>query len=363
MPLYMDFHKIENITLDNVLTDHTADESIQDKYGVKYHQFWVNQKEGTVFCLVEGPDAKTCELVHQLAHGNLACAMTEVEGGAFKLFMGDKFEVDHGLTRSEDGEIDDGYRTVLVASVRGITAAKNSNDVQRLQIPTWAKEKVYENIKANRGRTKKSEAGDTFIGVFNEAEDAIKCAEEIQQALQNTPDEPKVIFKIGISADQPVTREGEFFSKAIRLGHRLCTTANDNQILVSALASKLCSGLKTSAHIRFLDTPEEEFVFGLLTITDNKLAQEDFNVASICKDIGISRPQLYRKITSLTGRAPNDFLRDLRLEKSLTLLKERTKNVSQIALEVGYSNPSYFSKCFAEKFGCMPSEVLASTNR
>jgi len=363
MPLYMDFHKIENITVDDVLNAHMADESIQEKYGVKYHQFWVNQKEGSVFCLVEGPDAKTCELVHQLAHGNLACAMTEVEQNHFRLFMGDKLVVDHGLTRSENGEIDDGYRSVLVASIRGITTAKSSGDFHRLQIPSWAKEKVVENIKANRGRTRKWDVDDTVIGVFTDAEDAIKCAEKIQKELQNGPDEPKVIFKIGISADQPVTRDGEFFSKAIRLSHRLCTTANDNQILVSALVAKLCDGVKVSSHVRFLDIREEEFVFGLLAITDSKLAEENFNVASICKDIGISRPQLYRKITALTGRAPNDFLKDLRLEKSLTLLKQRTKNVSQVALEVGYSNPSYFSKCFSEKFGCMPSDVLASSSR
>jgi AraC-like DNA-binding protein len=359
----MDFHKIDNISIDDVLNDHMADESIQEQYGVKYHQFWVNQKEGTVFCLVEGPDAKTCEHVHQLAHGNLACAMTEVESGTFKLFMGDKFVVDRGLTRAESGEIDDGYRSVLVTSIRGITTAKSPGDLRRFQIPLWTREKVTDNIRANRGRTKQSESDDTFIGVFNQVEDAIKCGRKIQEALLSNTNDPKVVFKIGISADQPVTSDGEFFSKAIRLSNRLCTAANDNQILVSALASKLSNGEKTSDHIRFLDRPEEEFVFDLLTIADNKLAEEHFNVASICKDIGISRPQLYRKITSLTGRAPNDFLRDLRLEKSLALLKQRTKNISQVALEVGYSNPSYFSKCFSEKFGCMPSEVLASTNR
>lgn len=359
----MDFHKIENVTIDDILNDHMADERIQAQFGVKYHQFWVNQKEGTVFCLVEGPDAATCEHVHRLAHGNLACAMTEVEAANLTLFMGDKLVVDQGLTRSEDGEIDDGNRCVLVASIRGFTTAKNPSDFQRFQMPVWAKENVAKNIKAHHGRTKRSEIDDTFIGVFNEVEDAVTCAEKIQKELLSSKEEPQVVFKIGISADQPVTRDGEFFSKAIRLSHRLCTTANDNQILVSALASKLCRGVKTSGQIRFLDIPEEEFVFGLLTITDNKLAQEDFNVASICKDIGISRPQLYRKITSLTGRAPNDFLRDLRLEKSLALLKQRTKNISQVALEVGYSNPSYFSKCFAEKFGCMPSEVLAASSR
>lgn len=363
MPLYMDFHKIENITIDGVLTAHMADESIQEKYGVKYHQFWINQKEGTVFCLVEGPDAKTCELVHQLAHGNLACAMTEVEASNFKLFMGDKFVVEQGLTRLEDGEVDDGYRCVLVASIRGITSAKNPGDFQRLQIPIWAKEKVAKNIRTYRGRTKKWDADDTIIGVFNEAEDAIACAEKIQEELQGSPDEPKVVFKIGISADQPVTHDGEFFSKAIRLSHRLCTAAQDNQILVSALAGKRCHHVKSSIQTKFLDATEEEFVFGFLTITDDKLAEENFNLTSICKDIGVSRPQLYRRITSLTGRAPNDFLRDLRLEKSLALLKQRTKNISQIALEVGYSNPSYFSKCFAEKFGCTPSEVLASSSR
>jgi AraC-like DNA-binding protein len=358
----MDFHKFGNLTIDEVQTAHVADESIQEQYGVKYHQFWVNQTEGSVFCLVEGPDAQTCELVHQLAHGNLPCAMTEVEPGNFKFFMGDKLKVDHGMTRSENGDIDDGYRCVLVASVRGTTTPNKSGDLHGLQIPMSIREKVIENIKGNHGRTKKWETDDLFIGVFNDAEDAIKCAERIREELSGG-NERQVIFKIGISADQPVTHDGEFFSKAIRLGQRLCAAANDNQILVSALASKLSIALKTSSQVRFLDMPEEEFVYGLLEITDRKLAQENFNVASICKDIGISRPQLYRKITALTGKAPNDFLRDLRLEKSLALLKQRTRNISQVALEVGYSNPSYFSKCFAEKFGCLPSEVITSPNR
>src|SRR5690606_36959133 len=171
---------------------------------------------------------------------------------------------------------------------------------------------------------------------------------------------PDVVYRIGISADQPLDHDGKFFSKAIRIGQRLCSTAHDNQILVSALAGRLAASRNSSDHIRFLDPSQEEFVFDLLDITDNSLARGDFNVACICKDIGISRPQLYRRMTSFTGRAPNDFLRDLRLDRALSLLRQRTKSISQVALEVGYSNPSYFSKCFAEKFGCLPSEVLTA---
>jgi AraC-like DNA-binding protein len=288
--------------------------------------------------------------------------MTEVEPGSFTLFMGDKLKVDHGLTHSEDGEVDDGYRCVLVVSIRALMTNGNAGDFQRLQIPRWAKERVTEKIHASRGRAKKWDGDDTLIGVFNEAEDAVRCAEKIQRELQSVNESP-VSFKISITADQPVTRNGEFFSRAVRFGNRLCAIADNNQILVSALASKLTPSRKASDHVRFLDIPEEEFILALLDVTDNKLAEENFNVASICKDVGISRPQLYRKITSLTGRAPNDFLRDLRLEKSLTLLRQRTKNISQIAMEVGYSNPSYFAKCFAEKFGCMPSEVFAASGR
>jgi len=48
------------------------------------------------------------------------------------------------------------------------------------------------------------------------------------------------------------------------------------------------------------------------------------------------------------------------MEKALTLLKHKAGNIAQVALEVGYNNPSYFAKCFSEKFGCMPSEISAN---
>ena len=56
----------------------TADKAVQDKYGVKYHQFWFNEDTGMVFCLAEGPDMETVEKVHQTAHGNLPCNMVEI---------------------------------------------------------------------------------------------------------------------------------------------------------------------------------------------------------------------------------------------------------------------------------------------
>ncbi|HKI88702.1 MAG TPA: DUF4242 domain-containing protein, partial [Draconibacterium sp.] len=79
MPLYMDFHIIPDVTIEDVKSAHMADEEVQHKYGVKYHQFWVNEEAGTVFCLMEGPDKEACTATHQEAHGNVACKIEEVE--------------------------------------------------------------------------------------------------------------------------------------------------------------------------------------------------------------------------------------------------------------------------------------------
>ncbi|HTF19285.1 MAG TPA: nickel-binding protein [Chryseolinea sp.] len=360
MPLFMDFHKIPNISLDDVVNAHMADVAIQEQYGVKYLQFWVNQRDGAVFCLTEGPDAKTCEMVHQMAHGNLACAITEVDPGTYKVFMGENHKLELGLVKNGDDSLDMGYRSILSTTIRSLAGSAHSSDLQSLEIPPGAKQRVLDSVRKHNGREVKWPADDSIIAVFHDATDAVKCGHQIQSMLLPDPLHPKLVFKIGISCDQPVTEDGEFFTRAIKLARRLIQTAQDNQILISSLVKELChEGLDSSFPIKTLNSADELFVSELLDYAEQNLSNNNYNIESLCKDIGISRPQLYRKVTSLTGRAPNDFLRDIRMEKAVTLLKRRVGNISEVALEVGYNNPSYFSKCFADKFGCMPSEVAA----
>jgi hypothetical protein len=97
MPLFMDYHIVSDISIDAVKRGHMADRSVQDKHGVKYIQFWVNQEAGTIFCLIEAPDKESCEAVHQEAHGNIACNIVKVESGFYKLVMGESPKVDHGI--------------------------------------------------------------------------------------------------------------------------------------------------------------------------------------------------------------------------------------------------------------------------
>ena len=72
----------------------------------------------------------------------------------------------------------------------------------------------------------------------------------------------------------------------------------------------------------------------------------------------MSKSQLYRKVTSLTGFSPNDLLNEYRLEKAKELLTKKKHNVSEVAFVTGFSSPSYFTKCFKNKFGLLPLAYL-----
>ena len=71
----------------------------------------------------------------------------------------------------------------------------------------------------------------------------------------------------------------------------------------------------------------------------------------------MSRSSLYRKLKSLTNESVNDFIRSVRLKKSLELLKQKQLNISQVAYEVGFNSLSYFTSSFKKHFGFSPSDV------
>jgi hypothetical protein len=82
MPLYMDHHKkVEGLTAEAVAGAHAEDLKIQASHGVDYKQYWFNEENGEVYCLVEAPSAEAAERVHREAHGLVADRITEVREG------------------------------------------------------------------------------------------------------------------------------------------------------------------------------------------------------------------------------------------------------------------------------------------
>ena len=110
------------------------------------------------------------------------------------------------------------------------------------------------------------------------------------------------------------------------------------------------------------DTPvtvpnEDVFISRFKKIVEQRLHDSDLSVEDLATDMGLSRVQLYRKVKALTGSTPVDLLRKARLARAQILLQESSLSVSEIAYEVGFASPSYFSKCYKDEFGIVPGEV------
>jgi AraC-like DNA-binding protein len=365
MPLFMDYHKGLSGSVEDVKKAHMADEAVQSKYGVIYHQFWINEQDGTVFCLMEGPDKESCAAVHREAHGGVACSIVEVSTGIYKLLMGDGHLVEQGHVRHGDGTPDPGTRNILVVDIQ--SAAKvNGHSEHRLLKRGHPRELALSFLTRFNGRQLDWHEDDALLAVFDSPLQAITCAVKLQEELlrrenEEDSDDWSICFKMGLSAGQPITEAGDLFSDAIRLGRRLCSVANPSELLIAPLVHQKCQPgdlIANKKHVRTLSVREQDFISSLFAISEEKLADEFFTIDSLSKNIGMSRPQLYRKTVSLTGKSPNDFIRDLRMDKALTLLRKKAGNISEIALEVGYSNPSYFARCFQMRYGCTPSRYV-----
>ena len=103
---------------------------------------------------------------------------------------------------------------------------------------------------------------------------------------------------------------------------------------------------------------DKNFVEKFKSLLDAKLGDSNLNVEDLGKDMGLSRVQLYRKIKSLTNFSPNELLRIARLKKAASLLASSDMTVAEIGYEVGFSSPSYFTKCYKEQFGESPTDFL-----
>lgn len=107
-----------------------------------------------------------------------------------------------------------------------------------------------------------------------------------------------------------------------------------------------------------LNETDKGFVEKLRKEIEKQLSNPDTNVEDLGAALGFSRVQLYRKTKALTGYAPNELLRIARLKKAASLLAATEKSIAEVTYEVGFSSPSYFTRCYKEFFGESPTDYL-----
>ncbi|MEM9528895.1 MAG: ATP-binding protein [Bacteroidota bacterium] len=115
----------------------------------------------------------------------------------------------------------------------------------------------------------------------------------------------------------------------------------------------LTTDLPTSA----TEDYEERFINDLRQLLEDELSNPQLKAEDIARQLGMSRSNLYLKLSAITGMSFNVYLRTLRLQRAQHLLKNTSLNVSEIAYEVGFNDPKYFSRQFAQTFGVAPSKM------
>jgi signal transduction histidine kinase/ligand-binding sensor domain-containing protein/DNA-binding response OmpR family regulator len=105
-----------------------------------------------------------------------------------------------------------------------------------------------------------------------------------------------------------------------------------------------------------LNKADHEFLNKSLEFIENNLDKTNFGTEQLAKELFVSRTQLHRKMLTITGQAPGEFIRIIKLKRAAKLLLEGKLSVTQVAYEIGFSSPAQFTRAFAKQFNCVPSE-------
>lgn len=109
-----------------------------------------------------------------------------------------------------------------------------------------------------------------------------------------------------------------------------------------------------------INSLDEEFIQKALRYVEKNMDNTEYSIENLSSDVGLHRSHLYRKLQSITGQTPIDFMRTIRLKRAAQLLKDSRYNISEIAYMVGFNTIKYFNKYFKEEFGMTPTQYRNS---
>jgi len=358
MPIYLDRHDTpDEITPEHVAEMHQADLKVQDEFGCRGFTYWFDDKRKSGFCLIEAPNKEALINMHDHAHGAVPHQIIEVEESMVEAFLG-RLEDPEKAKNEKLNIIDEpAFRTLLYCQFQPIVLAnKNGYNVSKNDIQTICKELIDQ----HDGRLVQQK-NNSLLFSFLSVSRALDCAIAISEKLEFEYDQ-KSPLKIALNCGLPITENKEnIFEDTISLACRMCEQIN-GEIIASSEVIELYElenptyKLKKE-NIRVLSSSDQEFLICLMDFVERSWDKADFMVGEFAQHLGLSKSQFYRKLKKLTEESPNTFIKKYRLEKALHLLEKGKNTIAEIAFDTGFNSPSYFSKCFQENFGILPSSI------
>jgi AraC-like DNA-binding protein len=368
----MDRHNVPGLTSRDAAEAHLKDLEIQDDYGCTCITYWVDEERGNVFCLINSPNKQVLKEMHNRAHGLIPHDIIEVDSNVVKSFLG-RIQ-DPEPSNLNDLSVptiinDPAFRVLLVVDLKDrilFDCLYGKSDAGQLIKKFNAL--VQQSVQHYLGSI--SESHTEYLACFGSVTNAVDCALHIRNSIQfqNTCyNLPKVELKIGLCEGLPVAGHKNLFGNAIKEAKRLSFISEGNKIYLTSVIKEQYKGnapqVFNSAHtVRTLTPDEDIFLDRLMEVFNNSLFEQGSNMEKFSNLLGVSASKLYRNTIQLTGLSPNDFLSEIRLITALQMMLKQNKNISETSDELGFTNPSYFTKCFKKRFNVLPADFLKSMN-
>jgi len=242
----MDVHDLQGATEAQVAQAHAADLKEQEKYGVHYIQYWVNESHGKSFCLIDAPSSQAAQLVHREAHQQMAERIIEVQPEMVDAFLGGGEAAPSGAMLRPGAAVnerDSAIRTIFFTDIVGSTDEARGDDAGMALLNVH--DTIVRDALASADGREVKHTGDGIMASFVSAAAAVRCAADILRGLATHREEHAehpLKVRIGIAAGEPVERQHDLFGATVQLASRLCSRAYPGQILVSNVVAELCLG-------------------------------------------------------------------------------------------------------------------------
>jgi AraC-like DNA-binding protein len=363
MPIYMDRHEVpEEATPEALAKIHQEDLKIEREFNCRGFTYWYDNERKHAFCLIEAPNKQAIIDMHNQAHGDIPNMIIEVDPNIVNSFLG-------RITDPEKSQ-DTKLNIINDPAFRVIMMIETSNYLNRIEADQFSifTQKFHNSVTKTINQFEGSivkQNNNTYLISFKSVTNAIFCALKVQSNFKYITPKFEVqnrILKIGIDAGVPVTSKKHLFEETITLAKRMCEIVK-HEVVISPEIKSLYQSENRNAfidneQIYTLTFDEQTFLTQLMDYIEKVWTDTELDVESFSKAMGYSKSQFYRKLKSLTGKSPNTFLRDYRLNKSLKLLHEQRGNISEIAFQTGFNSLAYFSECFKRKFKILPSKYI-----
>ena len=362
MPIYMDRHEIPaEISAEHVALMHKEDMKIEHLYDCKGMTYWCDEKRHTAFCLIEAPNKEAIQKMHNHAHGEFPHSIIEVDDAIVESFLGRIADPEVSKDTQLNIIDDPAFRIIMVISIKK-TSLKNSVSQDIISEAINYTKSILKSLEKFRGRIVKQKS-DYFLTSFKDVSNAVLCALEIQNdANQNKKHPSNLALNIGLSAGLPVTDKDGIFEDTIRMAERLCENVKGLIAMTTEVKDLYESeNLERSIDdkiVKVINTNNEKFLNMLMDYTEKEWYNPTLTAEGLSKHLGYSKSQLYRKMIANTGTSPNTFIKEYRLNQALNLLNKQADNISEVAFKTGFNSPAYFSKCFQETYGILPSKYI-----